>query len=342
MSDALQAESPDTVYGRLLESVHVSGYTMERACVGLEWLLEDDRWKGVGQKHVDINDFLKSVDLSQFKIAVDRRKKLAKRLEDMQATQRATARALGVTQPTVRRDLGHETSVSNVREPAPDIDGIDTNVSRPPSLSASGTEAAQTVENKLNARATQDEKRREKLEHLDTIAARHTEAPTGEYDVIVMDPPWPMQKIDREVRPNQVAMDYPTMSITELFDLSVPAADDCHLWVWTTHKFLPDAIELVSAWGFKYICTFVWHKPGGPQPHALPQFNCEFALYAHRGNPIFTETKAFFTAFSAPRGAHSEKPEEFYGVVRRVTAGRRLDMFSRREIDGFDGWGNET
>lgn len=38
---------------------------------------------------------------------------------------------------------------------------------------------------------------------LETVAAREAVAPTGLYDVIVLDPPWPMQKIERDVRPNQ-------------------------------------------------------------------------------------------------------------------------------------------
>lgn len=167
-------------------------------------------------------------------------------------------------------------------------------------------------------------------------------APEGVFDVIVIDPPWPIERIERAVRPNQSALDYPTMDEDELATLELPAAPDCHLWLWTTHKFMPMAFRLLDTWGFNYVCTFVWHKPGGFQPVGLPQYNCEFALYARRGAPMFADTKAFSTAFEAPRTEHSAKPDKFYEIVRRVTAGQRLDMFNRRVIEGFDGWGKEA
>jgi len=179
----------------------------------------------------------------------------------------------------------------------------------------------------------------EKLTSIESIEAKELK---GEYDVIVIDPPWPMQKIDRDERPNQTAFDYPVMSETELSVMEMPAGDDCHMWLWTTHKYLPMALRLVNDWGFKYVCTFVWHKPGGFQPFGLPQYNCEFAIYCRKGSPIFLDTKAFPVAFNEPRGKHSEKPEGFYDVVRRVTGGRRIDIFNRRKIDGFDVWGKEA
>lgn len=162
------------------------------------------------------------------------------------------------------------------------------------------------------------------------------------YDVIVIDPPWPIHKMKRTTRPKQIELDYSTMQEQELAEMALPAAEDCHLFLWTTNKFLPMAFRLLNNWGFRYSCTFVWHKSGGIQPFNMPQYNCEFILYARKGSPKFIDTKAFPTCFQAPRRAHSEKPEEFYNIIRRVTTGNRIDIFNRRKIEGFDTFGDEA
>ena len=178
----------------------------------------------------------------------------------------------------------------------------------------------------------------------------HTMTSEGIYDVIVIDPPWPMAKIERVVRPNQVHFDYPVLSIDEIRDYQLEdkrtlpglCGEHAHCFLWTTQKFLPDAFQLLTDWQLDYVCTFVWHKPGGFQPVGLPQYNCEFALYAKHGKPTFIDTKEFPTCFEAPRAEHSRKPELFYETIRRVTFGRRADVFSREFHEGFEGIGNEV
>jgi len=204
-------------------------------------------------------------------------------------------------------------------------------------------EVAKHLENKKTVAEAIQEYRREKIkQQLEEISAKPVNPVTKKYDVIVIDPPWEMKKIERDVAPNQVEFDYPTMTVDEIKNIELPAKDDCHIWLWTTQKYLPDAFQIFEHWGVKYICTFVWHKQGGFQPFGLPQYNCEFILYGRKGTPEFFDLKDFKVCFEAPRAGHSVKPDYFYEMVKRVTAGSRLDMFGRRRIDGFDSWGKEA
>lgn len=262
------------------------------------------------------------------------------------------AREHGVSRQTIERDGQFAAAIEKTAAIEPDLERKVASGKGP--TKAAVIKAAELLEThpdqaravlegrRTTADVVRELRREATAQRLNEVAARETQAPEGVFDVIVIDPPWPMRKIERDCRPNQTELDYPTMTEEQLAALTIPAAEDCHVWLWTTHRFLPMALRLLDAWGLKYVCTFVWHKPGGFQPVGLPQFNCEFALYARRGTPEFIDTKAFRTCFEAPRGRHSEKPEAFYEMVRRTTAGRRLDMFNRRRIEGFDGWGKEA
>ena len=174
------------------------------------------------------------------------------------------------------------------------------------------------------------------------LKKRGTKKITDTYDVIVIDPPWPIEKIERKTKPLQVKLDYPTMTIDEILNIRIPHNNDCHMFLWCNQKYLPTAFDIIKEWNFNYCCTFVWHKNGGFQPFHLPMYNCEFVIYARIGNPLFTSLKDFKTCFNAERTGHSKKPEEFYEMLRRVTAGKRLDMFGRRKIEGFDSYGYEA
>ncbi len=264
------------------------------------------------------------------KLPKEEREAAARQLKDEGYSTRESAEILGVDNSTVSRDLSNENN---------HLVG-DTVAFATPERTAVGEDDILRQAKEIREDLAAD--KRAENEILKTV--NPVEVPIGQYQVIVVDPPWPMEKIERDVAPNQVAFAYPTMSERELtqFDVAALAADDCHLFCWTTHKFLPMAFKLLGVWGFRYVCSMVWHKAGGFQPFNLPQYNCEFVLYARRGSPEFIDTKAFPCCFKAPRREHSRKPDLFYDMIRRVTDSPRIDVFSREARDGFDQFGNET
>lgn len=174
-------------------------------------------------------------------------------------------------------------------------------------------------------------------------AAAETPPPTGKYKCIVIDPPWPIEKIERDVRPNQgQQLDYPTMTLEQIKALPISDLayeDGCHLYLWTTHKFLPDAFELVEAWGFHYQCLMTWVKPSGMTPYSW-MYNTEHVLFARRGS-LDLSRMGLKLAFEAPVTFHSEKPDVFYERVIAASVAPRLDMFARKERENFYAWGSE-
>src|SRR5262249_50653539 len=138
---------------------------------------------------------------------------------------------------------------------------------------------------------------------LEDPAVQALKAVQGLYDVVIIDPPWPVAFQHREERPNQVSLPYPTMTLEQIRALQLPLADVAHVWLWTTQHFLFEAFTCLQAWGLIYSYTVGWVKPGGMQPLGLPQFNLEFALYAHKGQAMILDTKGLTTTIVAPRGA---------------------------------------
>ena len=169
------------------------------------------------------------------------------------------------------------------------------------------------------------------------------ELPQKKYRCLVIDPPWPMKKIEREVMPDQgLYLDYPTMTIEEIGGLDVVSLADpqgCHLYLWTTHKFLPDALEIIKHWGFRYQCILTWVKNVGFTPFSW-MYSTELVMFGRIGN-LDLLRKGLRLDFNAKRREHSRKPDIFYNLVTQASPEPRLDLFARERRDGFEQWGTE-
>jgi N6-adenosine-specific RNA methylase IME4 len=169
--------------------------------------------------------------------------------------------------------------------------------------------------------------------------------PEGKYQCIVIDPPWPVQKIETLRRPDQgVRLDYPVMTLDDIAKLPVgeKSDDNCHIYLWVTHKYLPAGLDLITEWGFSYQCVMTWWKHTGVSPYSW-MYDTEHVLFGHRGNlPLQKLGMRLYMDAPNIRGGHSTKPDVFYERVVAASPGPRLEMFARRERDGFTAWGNEV
>jgi N6-adenosine-specific RNA methylase IME4 len=178
--------------------------------------------------------------------------------------------------------------------------------------------------------------------------------PEGRFSVIVIDPPWDLQKVAAGLvaRDEEPELPYPTMDLDQIrkwglthFFPDVRVASDCHLFMWVPDHFLEVSFGLVRDWGFEPSRRHVWHKNTVHGLPGLPGYNSEFVLYARRGSPRFGEIagSGFVTCFNGINQGHSRKPVEFYEMIRKVTPGaRRIDVFSRSPHEGFEACGNEV
>lgn len=188
------------------------------------------------------------------------------------------------------------------------------------------------------------------------------------YHTIMADPPWPYNAPAKygctlENRPNRdqtmgrfgagSRARYGAMTMDELAALPVAeaAAENAHLYLWTTNAFMVEAHQLAKAWGFRQSTILTWSKikQGRPETDPEPSMKMgyyyrgatEHCLFCVRGKLRLTGPAAS-TAFFAPRTPHSVKPDSFYDMVEEQSPGPYLELFARRARLGWDLWGNQA
>lgn len=180
------------------------------------------------------------------------------------------------------------------------------------------------------------------------------------YRTIVADPPWAYDRREPGVSgvgglgwPEYASrgaaklkpLGYPSLTLPEIKALKVEeiAAPDCHLFLWTTNRYLRHAYPIVEAWGFRPSQLLTWCKaPMGLGVGGLFTNATEFIIYARRGKPTPYRVKVDRNWWEWPRAGHSVKPEAFLDLVESVCPGPYLEMFARRNRLGWDTWGNES
>jgi N6-adenosine-specific RNA methylase IME4 len=193
--------------------------------------------------------------------------------------------------------------------------------------------------NKAFSEVKKSERKKEIAKQKEDIRQGKIELPVGEYDLIVIDPPWAYEtNYDPDGR--RGACPYPLMSQEELKNINMPAANDCILWLWTTHRFIWDAKDLMDHWGFEYKAALIWDKEK-MGIGTWVRMQVEFCLLGIKGKPLWDVTD-MRDIMREPRREHSRKPDVFYKLIDENFVGRKLDYFSREHRNGWTLYGNDT
>ena len=166
----------------------------------------------------------------------------------------------------------------------------------------------------------------------------------GLFDVVSVDPPWPYEGESKNITSfdsvgRRVANPYPEMSIEQIKAIELPLMENAVVLLWTTHKFLPDAFEILKEWNLDYKATLVWNKEKIGMG-AWFRMQCEFCLVGVKGKPYWENT-AYRDIIIESRREHSRKPDSFFEMIEKITMGNRLEYFSREKREGWKVFGND-
>lgn len=177
------------------------------------------------------------------------------------------------------------------------------------------------------------------------------------YKTIYADPPW-MESGGGKIK-RGADRHYELMRTKDIMALPISniCEDNAHLYLWVTNNFLPDGLKVMEAWGFRYVSKISWVKADNMpaqcfrfQNAGLGQYfrgRDEICLFGVKGRLPYRldeggKRMQGFSSFAAPRGEHSEKPEEMRGMIEKVSYPPYIELFARRSTPGWDIWGNEA
>ena len=167
------------------------------------------------------------------------------------------------------------------------------------------------------------------------------------YSVIYTDPPWDYGSTTPGSYEGYAAHDhYPTMSIQDISSMPVGniTHDDCLCYMWVGSPLLDEAINVMTAWGFKFTTVaFCWDKQS-PNSGYYTLSQVELVIVGKKGKipqPRGSRNERQF--LSKQRTVHSEKPYEIRDRITRMHPSQnKLEMFSRHTTAGWDTFGNMT
>jgi N6-adenosine-specific RNA methylase IME4 len=201
------------------------------------------------------------------------------------------------------------------------------------------------VVNPLKDLSTAEKKSRRRAREIE-LGAKQMALPEARFGVIYADPEWKFEAYSDETGMDRAADNhYPTSALEAIKsrDVGSLAADDCVLFLWATVPMLPQALEVMAAWGFAYKSNFDWRKDQIGTGY-WNRNRHEHLLIGTRGKiPAPAMGEQFDSSIEAPVGVHSAKPEKFYEIIEAYFPTLpKIELNARVARPGWVRWGYEA
>ena len=145
-------------------------------------------------------------------------------------------------------------------------------------------------------------------------------ATAGGWSTLLADPPWRFANRTGKVAPEHRRLDrYDTMTVKDICALPVAdiAAHRAHLYLWVPNSLLPDGLQVMDCWGFRYVSNLVWakrRKDGGPDGRGVGFYFrnvTELILFGVRGSlRTLPPGRRQVNIIESRKREHSRKPDE--------------------------------
>ncbi len=192
-----------------------------------------------------------------------------------------------------------------------------------------------------------DDKKERRATREKVLAGLQCALPSKKYGVIYADPEWRFEVYSRDTGMDRGADNhYPTSGTDAICARPVGdiAADDCALFLWATVPMLPDALKVMSAWGFTYKSHCIWTKDKIGTGYWFRNAH-ELLLVGTKGDklPAPAMGTQWPSTIEARVGKHSAKPEKFYELIESYFPNLpKIELNARQARAGWDSWGNEA
>lgn len=175
---------------------------------------------------------------------------------------------------------------------------------------------------------------------------------TGGFSTVLADPPWRFTNRTGKVAPEHKRLDrYSTMSLEDIKAMPVKdvLASNAHLYLWVPNALLPEGLDVMRSWGFRYVSNIVWakrRKDGGPDGRGVGFYFrnvTELLLFGVRGSMrTLAPGRSQVNMIETRKREHSRKPDEQYELIEACSPGAYLELFARYPRHGWTVWGNEA